>query len=83
MSKVLTVFGATGVQGGSVIRAVLADPALSQTFKIRAVTRDVSQSSAKALASQGIEVVAVSGPCSSAVSFLRSGPLTKPLFRPT
>ncbi|KAK4232961.1 putative family transcriptional regulator protein [Achaetomium macrosporum] len=58
MSKILTVFGATGVQGGSVIRSVLADPALSKTFKIRAVTRDVSKASAQALAQQGIEVTA-------------------------
>jgi hypothetical protein len=59
MSNILTVFGATGVQGGSVIRAVLADPVLSKTFKIRAVTRDASKPSAQALAQQheGIEVV--------------------------
>ncbi|KAK0732264.1 hypothetical protein B0H67DRAFT_502459 [Lasiosphaeris hirsuta] len=56
MSKILTVFGATGVQGGSVIRAVLADPVLSKTFKIRAVTRDVSKPSAQTLAQEGIEV---------------------------
>ncbi|KAK4041234.1 putative family transcriptional regulator protein [Parachaetomium inaequale] len=58
MSKLLTVFGATGIQGGSVIRAVLADSALSQSFKIRAVTRDVSKSAAQALAKQGVEVIA-------------------------
>jgi uncharacterized protein YbjT (DUF2867 family) len=58
MSKLLTVFGATGVQGGSVIRAVLADPTLSKTFKIRAVTRDVSKPSAQALSQQDIEVTA-------------------------
>jgi len=60
MSKLLTVFGATGVQGGSVIRAVVADSALSQSFKIRGVTRDASKSSAQDLTSQGVEVVAVS-----------------------
>ena len=60
MSKILTVFGATGVQGGSVIRAVLADSTLTQTFRIRAVTRDVSKPSAQALTQKGIEVVAVS-----------------------
>ncbi|KAK4121183.1 NmrA-domain-containing protein [Parathielavia appendiculata] len=57
MSNILTVFGATGIQGGSVIRAVLADTELSKTFKIRAVTRDVSSNSAQALSKQGIEVV--------------------------
>ena len=60
MSKLFTVFGATGNQGGSVIRAVLADPVLSKSFKIRAVTRDVTKSSAQALIKQGVEVVAVS-----------------------
>ncbi|GAB1311576.1 hypothetical protein MFIFM68171_01786 [Madurella fahalii] len=57
MSKLLTVFGATGIQGGSVIQAVLADSALSQSFKIRAVTRDASKSAAQALAKHGIEVI--------------------------
>jgi len=60
MSKLLTVFGATGIQGGSVIRAVLADPILSKDFKIRAITRDVSKPSAQALTKQGIEVITVS-----------------------
>jgi uncharacterized protein YbjT (DUF2867 family) len=59
MSKLLTVFGATGVQGGSVIRAVRADPTLSKTFKIRAVTRDASKAASQALAAEGIEVVTV------------------------
>jgi hypothetical protein len=60
MVNLLTVFGATGIQGGSVIRAVLADSALSQSFKIRAVTRDASKPSAQALSNQGIEVITVS-----------------------
>lgn len=59
MTKLLTVFGATGVQGGSVIRAVLADPVLSKNYKIRAVTRDVSKAPAQALVQMGIELVAV------------------------
>lgn len=59
MSKILTVFGATGNQGGSVIKAVLADPVLSKEFKIRGITRDASKPSAKALAAKGVEVVAV------------------------
>ena len=59
MSKLLTVFGATGIQGGSVIRAILADPALSKDFKIRAVTRDASKTPADALVKEGVEVVTV------------------------
>ncbi|CAO2649847.1 Nn.00g011390.m01.CDS01 [Neocucurbitaria sp. VM-36] len=57
MSKIITVFGATGNQGGSVIKHILADPALSQEFKIRGITRDTSKSAAKALSSKGVEMV--------------------------
>lgn len=64
MTKLLTVFGATGKQGGSVIETVLADY-LSQEFKIRAVTRDPSSTSAKALAAKGVEVVKVCRPAAS------------------
>jgi len=59
MSKILTVFGATGNQGGSVIKTVLGHPQLSRQFRIRAITRDPSKSPGKALADQGVEVVKV------------------------
>lgn len=65
MSKLLTVFGATGAQGGSVIQAVLADDVLSKEYKIRGITRDVSKPAAQALAEKGVEVVAVSSPTGS------------------
>ncbi|KAH7115187.1 putative NmrA family transcriptional regulator [Dendryphion nanum] len=57
MSKLITVFGATGNQGGSVIRHILADATLSKTFKIRGITRDVTKPAAQALAKQGVETV--------------------------
>jgi uncharacterized protein YbjT (DUF2867 family) len=57
MSKILTVFGATGNQGGSVVKSVLSHPVLSQTYKIRAVTRNVTKPAAVALKEQGCEVV--------------------------
>lgn len=57
MSKLLTVFGATGNQGGSVIKSILANPQLSSEYKIRAITRDPSKPSGKALADKGVEVV--------------------------
>lgn len=60
MSKIFTVFGATGNQGGSVIKAVLADPVLSKEYKLRGVTRDVSKPAAQALAAKGVEMVKVS-----------------------
>lgn len=58
--KVLVVFGATGMQGGSVVKAILGDPKTREAFTVRGVTRDVSKPSAKALESQGAEMVTVS-----------------------
>ncbi|KAJ5744528.1 hypothetical protein N7533_009398 [Penicillium manginii] len=57
MAKVITVFGATGQQGGSVIRIILQDENLSKEFKIRGVSRDLSKPQSRALASQGVELV--------------------------
>jgi uncharacterized protein YbjT (DUF2867 family) len=59
MAKVITVFGATGQQGGSVIRTILQDENLSKEFKIRGVSRDLSKPQSQALASQGVELVLV------------------------
>lgn len=56
MSKILAVFGATGQQGGSVVRYVLNDPELSQKYKIRAITRDANSEKAKQL-KEKVEVV--------------------------
>lgn len=41
------------------MQAILADPVLSKEYKLRGITRDVSKESAKKLASQGVEMVAV------------------------
>jgi uncharacterized protein YbjT (DUF2867 family) len=60
MPKVLTVFGATGKQGGSIIEAMLSDATLRKEFTIRGVTRDASKPAAQALAARGVEVVTVS-----------------------
>lgn len=59
--KIITVFGATGTQGGSVAQIFLNDPKLKSEWTVRAVTRDTKKDSAKKLASQGAEVVSVSG----------------------
>lgn len=56
-SKILTVFGATGNQGGSVVSAVLANSKLSSEYKIRGVTRDPSKPNAQKLTAQGVEMV--------------------------
>lgn len=58
--KVLVVFGATGAQGGSVVKAFLGDSKLREGWTVRGVTRDTSKPSAKALEAQGAETIAVS-----------------------
>ncbi len=57
--KIVVVFGATGVQGGSVTRALLQDPVASQQFQVRAITRDPSKPAAVALVKDGAEVAMV------------------------
>jgi uncharacterized protein YbjT (DUF2867 family) len=59
MSKIITVFGATGNQGGSVVTQLLNDSKISQEFKIRGITRDTSKPAAQELAKKGVEVVTV------------------------
>jgi uncharacterized protein YbjT (DUF2867 family) len=58
--KILVVFGATGNQGGSVIKTILDDPAMSSQFEIRGITRDPSKPAATALAEKGVTLVKVS-----------------------
>src|SRR5215467_13189249 len=53
--KIIAVIGSTGSQGGGLARAILADP--NGGFAVRAITRDTNKDNAKALASQGAEVV--------------------------
>lgn len=55
-SKRIVVFGATGAQGGGLVRAILADP--TGGFTARAVTRHVDSDKARGLANEGVEVVA-------------------------
>ena len=55
-SRVLAITGATGAQGGSLLRAVLADP--HSQFTPRAITRKPDSEKARALAAAGAEVVA-------------------------
>jgi uncharacterized protein YbjT (DUF2867 family) len=54
--KIIAVMGATGAQGGGLVRAILDDSA--GEFTARAITRDVNSEKAKALAQAGAEVVA-------------------------
>ncbi len=54
--KIITIFGATGAQGGGLAHAILNDA--NSEFSVRAVTRDTNSEKAKALAEKGAEVVA-------------------------
>ncbi|MGN9907795.1 NmrA/HSCARG family protein [Phytohabitans sp. LJ34] len=51
--KVITVLGATGTQGGAVVRALLT----GSEFTVRAVTRNAASPKAQALARRGAHVV--------------------------
>jgi uncharacterized protein YbjT (DUF2867 family) len=53
--KVIAILGATGAQGGGLIRSILNDN--NGEFTIRALTRNAGSDKAKALAASGIEVV--------------------------
>jgi uncharacterized protein YbjT (DUF2867 family) len=54
--KIIAVVGATGAQGGGLVRAITADK--DGPFTARAITRDVNSDKARALAALGAEVVA-------------------------
>jgi uncharacterized protein YbjT (DUF2867 family) len=54
--KIIAVVGATGAQGGGLVRAILADP--EGGFAARAITRNPDGEKGRALAAAGAEVVA-------------------------
>ncbi len=54
--KIIAVVGATGAQGGGLVRAIVNDA--SGTFRARAITRNVNSDKAKGLAKLGAEVIA-------------------------
>ena len=53
--KIIAILGATGAQGGGLVRAILDDP--HGGFAARAITRDPNSPKARALAAMGAEVV--------------------------
>jgi uncharacterized protein YbjT (DUF2867 family) len=54
--KIIAVVGATGAQGGGMVRAIQADK--SGSFAARAITRNPNAEKAQALRAAGVEVVA-------------------------
>ncbi|KAF1959115.1 NAD(P)-binding protein [Byssothecium circinans] len=58
-TKLITVFGATGLQGSSVLRSLQANT--KKAFSLRGITRNPSSESAQKLSTSGIEVVKADG----------------------
>ncbi|MGA8179892.1 MAG: NmrA/HSCARG family protein [Desulfobacterales bacterium] len=54
--KIIAVVGATGAQGGGLVRAILNDP--RGGFTVRAITRDTESDKARKLAQLGADLVA-------------------------
>jgi uncharacterized protein YbjT (DUF2867 family) len=54
--KIIAVVGATGAQGGGLVRAIVNDA--DGEFSARAITRNADSDSARELAAMGVEVVA-------------------------
>ncbi|KAJ4986695.1 NmrA family protein [Stagonosporopsis vannaccii] len=57
--KLITVFGATGAQGSSVLRSLAAN--ISKPFALRGTTRNPSSDSAQAISALGVELVKADG----------------------
>ncbi|KAJ7154130.1 NAD(P)-binding protein [Mycena filopes] len=55
-ASLIAVVGATGVQGGSVVKALAES---DKQYRVRGFTRDLTKPAAEALKAQGVEVVAV------------------------
>lgn len=56
-APLIVVVGATGQQGGSVIKALSAS---DKPYRFRGITRDASKPAAQALVKQGVDMVSVS-----------------------
>lgn len=58
-TKLVTVYGATGLQGGSVVRSLLANK--HHEFSVRGITRNPGSDKSKALSRLGVEMVKADG----------------------
>ncbi|KAL3446314.1 hypothetical protein BJX65DRAFT_296341 [Aspergillus insuetus] len=68
-APLITVFGATGNQGGAVVRSLLQNP----SFKVRALTRNPNSPASQELATQGAEVRQADGFSSESMVNVFSG----------
>jgi len=59
--KIVVVVGATGTQGGSVLKAVLASESAASYSKIRCLTRDAKSNKAQTLKTHSPKVEVVEG----------------------
>jgi uncharacterized protein YbjT (DUF2867 family) len=57
--KIITVYGATGSQGGSVVTSLLQSK--TGAFSVRGITRNTASEKSQALAKQGVEMVQADG----------------------
>lgn len=58
-ARIVSVFSATGLQGGSVVRSLLNDKVSG--FKVRGITRDPASDKARALEKLGVELAKADG----------------------
>lgn len=56
-SHLVVVYGATGSQGGSLVRSLIRNP----NFRVRAITRNPASQSAQQLSQLGVDVVQADG----------------------
>jgi uncharacterized protein YbjT (DUF2867 family) len=64
-APLVVLVGITGLQGGSVARALIAS---DKPYRLRGLTRDASKPAAQAFAAQGVEIVSVSLTVDNAVN---------------
>ncbi len=57
--KLVTVFGATGLQGGSVVQSLLSNK--RHDFSLRGITRDTSSEASSQLTKKGVDMVKADG----------------------
>ncbi len=58
-TKLVTVFGATGLQGGSVVQSLISNK--NRAFSVRGITRNPGSDKSKALSALGVEMVKADG----------------------